>query len=230
MITDISSDFVRIILVLILISAALIISTRTLSALVRVYFVQSLLIAVLACLLWFITGESTLLLIAVITLIAKVILIPLFIRAIQQKIHIRRDLEFSYLKPAGSITVSLGLILLVYVVFSRVLSRFAEENPLFFLGAVVGFSLVLMGMLVTFSRKKTITKVMGYLSMENGVLIFGCFATELPFIAEVMILIDLIILVILTTILTVGIDSSLEEFQERLVKYHIWPAGEDEQW
>ncbi|MDD4127668.1 MAG: hydrogenase subunit [Methanomicrobium sp.] len=229
MITGISSDIVRIILVLILISAALIISTRTLSALVRVYSIQSFMIVILACVLWYITGENTLLLIALITLAAKVILIPSFIKRIQKKIHIRRDLEFSYLKPAGSIVVSLGLMLLVYVVFSGVLSEFAEESPLFFLGAVVGVSLVLMGMLVTFSRKKTITKVMGYLSMENGVLIFGCFATELPFIAEVMILIDLIILVILTTILTVGIDSSLEEYHERLIQYHIWPSEEGEQ-
>ena len=229
MITGISSDIVRIILVLILISAALIISTRTLSALVRVYSIQSFMIVILACVLWYITGENTLLLIALITLAAKVILIPSFIKRIQKKIHIRRDLEFSYLKPAGSIVVSLGLMLLVYVVFSGVLSEFAKESPLFYLGAVVGVSLVLMGMLVTFSRKKTITKVMGYLSMENGVLIFGCFATELPFIAEVMILIDLIILVILTTILTVGIDSSLEEYHERLIQYHIWPSEEGEQ-
>lgn len=229
MISEISSDFVRIILVLILITAALIISTRTLSALVRVYSIQSLLITILACVLWFIIREDTLLLIAGITFAAKVILIPSFIVKIQKKIHIRRDLEFSYLKPAGSIVVSLGLMLLVYVVFSGFLDKFAGENPLFFLGAVVGVSLMLMGMLVTFSRKKTITKVMGYLSMENGVLIFGCFVTELPFIVEIMILLDLIILVILTTILTVGIDSSLEEYQDRLVQYHLWPSEEAEQ-
>ena len=228
MITGIPSEIVRIILVLILVSAALIISTRTLSALVRVYSIQSMLITVLACVLWYITGENTLLLIAVITLAAKVVLIPSFIVRIQKKIHIRRDLEFSYLKPAGSIIVSLVLMLLGYVVFSGVFGRFASENPLFFLGSVVGVSLMLMGMLVTFSRKKTITKVMGYLSMENGVLVFGCFATELPFIVEVMILVDLVILVILTTILTIGIDSSLEEFHERLVQYHIWPSGEEQ--
>lgn len=226
MISEIFSDVVRIILVFILITAALTISTRTLSALVRVYSIQSFLIAILACVLWGMVQEDTLLLIAAITFAVKVILIPSFIGKIQKKINIRRDLEFNYLKPAGSIVVSLGLMLMVYVVFSRVLGNFAVVNPLFFLGAVVGVSLMLMGMLVTFSRKKTITKVMGYLSMENGVLIFGCFATELPLIVEVMILIDLIILVILTTILTVGIDSSLDEYQERLIQYHLWPSEE----
>ncbi|MBN2734093.1 MAG: hydrogenase subunit [Methanomicrobiaceae archaeon] len=226
MISEIFSDVVRIILVFILITAALTISTRTLSALVRVYSIQSFLIAILACVLWGMLQEDTLLLIAAITFAVKVILIPSFIGKIQKRINIRRDLEFNYLKPAGSIVVSLGLMLMVYVVFSRVLGNFAVVNPLFFLGAVVGVSLMLMGMLVTFSRKKTITKVMGYLSMENGVLIFGCFATELPLIVEVMILIDLIILVILTTILTVGIDSSLDEYQERLIQYHLWPSEE----
>ncbi len=229
MITTFLADIVRIILLLILITGALIISTRTLSALVNVYSIQSLLITVLACVLWYMTKEKTLLLIAAITFAAKVILIPSFIAGIQKKIHIRRDLEFSYIKPAGSILLSLLLMLLVYVVFSGVFSKFAVKDPLFFLGSIVGVSLMLMGMLVTFSRKKTITKVMGYLSMENGVLVFGCFATELPFIVEVMILVDLIILVILTTILTIGIDSSLEEFQERLIRYHIWPSEEEGQ-
>ena len=99
-------------------------------------------------------------------------------------------------------------------------------SPLFF-GAVIGISLVLMGMMVTFSRKKAITKVLGYLSMENGVLLFGLFATELPFIIEFLIIIDLVILILLTTILTVGIDSTLEEYHNRLHRFYLW--GEQEE-
>lgn len=225
---ELSAELVRILLILVMISAALIITARSLSAIIQVYRIQSLLIVLLAGILWVITGDMTLLLIAAITLVAKVCLIPWFIKRIQETIHIRRDIEFSYLNPAGSLVLSLIIMVLLYLVFYRVLSEFAQENPLFFMGAVTGVSLMLMGLLVTFSRKKAITKVIGYLSMENGVLIFGCFTTELPFIIEFMILIDLVILILLTTIMTIGIDSSLEEYHTSLVTHHLWPGSEEE--
>jgi hydrogenase-4 component E len=85
-----------------------------------------------------------------------------------------------------------------------------------------------MGMLVVFSRKRVITKALGYLSMENGVLMFGLFVTELPFIIEVLIIIDLIILVILTTIMAVGMDSSIEEYRQKFRKLQIWTGGESQ--
>ena len=86
---------------------------------------------------------------------------------------------------------------------------------------------MLMGMMVMLSRKRAITKVLGFLSMENGVLLFGIFVTELPFIIEFLIIIDLIILVLLTTILTVGIDSTLEDYHKRLHRFHLWEGPEE---
>ena len=102
------------------------------------------------------------------------------------------------------------------------------RESLFFFGAVLGISLMLMGMMVTFSRKRAITKVLGFLSMENGVLLFGLFVTELPFIIEFLIIIDLIILVLLTAILSVGIDSTLEDYQKRLHRFHLWENMEED--
>jgi len=226
MIPVITGELIRILLVLIMITAALIISTRSLSTLIRVYSIQSCMIAVVAVILFLMIEDVTLLLIALITLVVKVFLIPGFIKKIQKTIHIRRDIEFCYLNPAGSIILSLVIMVLLYLVFSRILHEFALQNPLFFLGGISGVSLMLMGLLVTFSRKKAITKVIGYLSMENGVLLFGCFTTELPFIIEFMILIDLVILVLLITILTIGIDSSLEEYHKSLIEHHLWPKQE----
>ena len=151
------------------------------------------------------------------------LVIPYFIGEIQERISIRRDLEFRYLSPASSIMVSIALIVGVYLSLGNILSPvYADAEPLFFFGAVVGISLMLMGMLVLFSRTKAITKVLGYLSMENGVLIFGICVTELPFIMDVMIMIDLIILVLLTTILTVGIDSTIETYEEKIRQYSLW--------
>ncbi|MEN6394949.1 MAG: hydrogenase subunit [Methanoregula sp.] len=221
---------VKILFAGIIITAAYIITTKNLITLVRVYALQSLTLVAIALMLYWYEGTVILLAIAIITLIFKVIIIPYFIATIQEKIRIKRDIEFHFLSPTSSLLISLALMLLVYITLSRIFQGLLTKGSIgtpFFFGAVIGISLILMGMMVTFSRKKAITKVLGYLSMENGVLLFGLFVTELPFIIEFLIVIDLVILILLTTILTVGIDSTLEEYHNRLHRFYLWEELEE---
>jgi hydrogenase-4 component E len=218
---------IRILLVCIIITAAYIISTRNLLTVVSVYSLQSLTLVGIALALYALDGSIILLAIAVVTFVSKVIIIPYFIATIQEKIRIKRDIEFHFLSPTTSLIVSMALMLVIYMALSRIMEGTPARESLFFFGAVLGISLMLMGMMVTFSRKRTITKVLGFLSMENGVLLFGMFVTELPFIIEFLIVIDLIILVILTTILSVGIDSTLEDYHKRLHRFHLLDEPEE---
>ena len=218
---EIVVGIIRILFVCILITAAYIISTRNLLSVVSVYALQSLTLVGIALALWSLEGSLILLAIAGVTFVSKVIIIPYFIATIQEKIRIKRDIEFHYLNPTTSLLISVALMLVIYMALARILEGTPARVSLFFFGAVLGISLMLMGMMVTFSRKRAITKVLGFLSMENGVLLFGMFVTELPFIIEFLIVIDLIILVILTTILSVGIDSTLEDYHKRLHRFHL---------
>jgi hydrogenase-4 component E len=77
-------------------------------------------------------------------------------------------------------------------------------------------------MLVIFSRKKVVTKTVGYLVMENGILIFSLFMAELPFIIELLIIVDLIIFILLATILSFGIESTEEDFHRKLNIFSTW--------
>ena len=225
--TAFAEGIIRILFVVVIVLAAYIISTRNLLSLVSVYALQSLTLVGIALALWSVQGSGVLLAIAIITFASKVLIIPYFIATIQERIRIKRDIEFHYLDPTSTLMVSMALMLLVYIALTRIIPPGSERPSLFFFGAVIGISLMLMGMMVTFSRKRAITKVMGFLSMENGVLIFGMFVTELPFIIEFLIVIDLIILVLLTTILAVGIDSTLEEFHNRLHRFYLWEEQEE---
>jgi hydrogenase-4 component E len=225
------TGIIRILLVIVIITAAYIISTRNILSLVSVYALQSLTLVLIALSLYTLEdtleGSSVLLAIAVITFISKVLVIPYFIATIQERVRIRRDIEFHFLNPTTSLLLSMGLILVIYIALSKIMEGTPARQSLFFFGAVLGISLMLMGMMVTFSRKRAISKVLGYLSMENGVLLFGMFVTELPFIIEFLIIIDLIILVLLTTILTVGIDSTLEDYHARLNRFHLLDDTEE---
>ncbi len=218
---------IRILLVCVIITAAYIISTRNLLSLVSMYSMQSVVLVLLALALWVLEPSPVLLAIAVITFLTKALIIPYFIAAIQETIRIKRDIEFHFLSPTTSLLLSMALMLVVYTALFRILREAPARENLFFFGAVIGISLMLMGMMVMLSRKRAITKVLGFLSMENGVLLFGMFVTELPFIIEFLIIIDLIILVLLTTILTVGIDSTLEDYHKRLHRFRLL-QGEEE--
>jgi hydrogenase-4 component E len=218
---------IKVLFVCVIVTSAYIITTRNLISLVRVYALQSLtLVAIALSLAWY-ENAGILLAIALLTLVFKVIVIPYFIATVQEKIRIKRDIEFHFLSPASSLLISLALMIVVYITLSRIMLPTPAQGSLFFFGAVIGISLVMMGMMVMFSRKRAITKVLGYLSMENGVLLFGLFATELPFIIEFLIVIDLVILILLTTILTVGIDSTLEEYHNRLHRFYLWEDQEE---
>jgi hydrogenase-4 component E len=218
---------IKILLVCVIITAAYIISTRNLLSLVSMYSLQSLTLVCLALALWVLESAPVLLAIAVVTFLSKALIIPYFIATVQEKIRIKRDIEFHFLSPTSSLILSMALMLVVYMALTRILQGIPVRENLFFFGAVIGISLMLMGMMVMLSRKRAITKVLGFLSMENGVLLFGMFVTELPFIIEFLIIIDLIILVLLTTILTVGIDSTLEDYHKRLHRFRLLQGPEE---
>ena len=218
--TTVYSDIIKVIFVFVLGTTALIAMQRTLASLFTIYAVQSWLIAAIALLLYLEDRSVVLLLLALLTVISKAVLIPHVLRRIQSSMNIRRDAEFRYLTPITAMLASAVMIFLVYRVFSHFESAFPGDM-LFFFGAVIGVSLVLMGMMVIFSRKRIITKIVGYLTMENGVLLFGIFMAELPFIVELLIIIDLIILVILAAVLAFGINTTVESFHKKLQSF-IW--------
>jgi hydrogenase-4 component E len=219
--TIIFGNTVKVLFVFVLVTAALVITQRTLASLFTVYSIQSWLIAIIAMILYINSHAVVLLMIALLTVASKAVLIPAVLRHIQASMNIKRDLEFRYLSPIGSILVSAALIFVVYRLCSQFLVDISGNNLLFF-GAVIGISLTLMGMLVIFTRRKMITKIVGYLTMENGVLLFSLFIAELPFMVEVLIVIDLIMLIVLAAILSFGIDSTVEVFHEKLNSFTNW--------
>jgi hydrogenase-4 component E len=55
---------------------------------------------------------------------------------------------------------------------------------------------VLTGFLVLTTRRKAITQVVGYLTLENGIFVFGLTLAEaIPFLVEIGVLLDLFVAV-----------------------------------
>ncbi|MDD4874342.1 MAG: hydrogenase subunit [Dehalococcoidales bacterium] len=219
--TIILNDIMQALFVFILGTAALIITQRSLVSLFNIYAIQSLIMAIMAIVLFIEYGTLNLMFIALLTLAVKTLFIPFFLHRALLRIPIKRDLQFNFLSPSSSIVISAVLIFIVYFFFTSFAGTLFEDR-LFLLGGVIGVSLVFMGMMVIFSRKRVITKIIGYLTMENGVLLFSLFMAEMPFIIEVLIVVDLLMIIVLSAVLAFGIDSSLEEFHKKLNRFGIW--------
>lgn len=215
--TNFTGDAIEVLFVLVLSTSAFVITQRSLRSLFTIYAIQSFLLSLIAAVLYTEHRTLSLLFIALLTFFIKTLIIPAFLRRTLVVMPVKRDIEFRYLTPASSILLSAVLFFIVYTSFSNVAGQLFSDH-LFFLGAVIGVSLTLMGMMVIFSRQKVVSKIVGYLTMENGVLLFGLFIAEMPFIIEVLIVIDLLMLIVLSTIMAFGIDSSIEAFHRRLIQ------------
>ncbi len=212
----------QILIVLTLATAAVIIMKRDIRSLIKTYALQSLIVAAMALLFFVETGSISLLFLAIVFLVSKVWIIPHFMGQVQKKLNIKRDVEFHFLSPIKSLLASIAIMLFVYLSFSPLISELNRfDSSLFFLGATAGVSIVFMGMIVIFTRKQTLTNIVGYLTMENGVVLFSLFLTELPLLIEFLIIIDLIMLTLIATILAFGIDSTIEEFHARLNPFGV---------
>ena len=211
---------VKIFLVLILVEA-FIITRRNIFGLFSTYRMQSILIAAVALFLFLKDGNIVLLYTALLTIISKSIFIPYILKKAQKSMNISHEVVFRFIQPGSSILASIFIILMVHIVFSKILAGLALSN-LFYIGAVLGVSLTLIGMLILFTRKQIISKMVGYLTMENGVVLFSLFISELPLLIEVFILMDLIMLVIIAGILNFGITSTMEEFHNKLNPLRNW--------
>jgi hydrogenase-4 component E len=207
--------------VLILVTAAFILTRKNILSMFTNYAVQSFLISIIALILFLEEGSITLLVLSILTFATRVLIIPYVIKKIQKIMKIQRDVSFHYLTPITSLMVSIILIISIYYSFYKFAANLSLAG-VSYLGSILGISLTFIGMLVIFSRKKAITKIVGYLVMENGVLLFSLFFSELPLIVEILIVLDLIMLILIAVILAFGIDSTLDEFHEKINPLQKW--------
>ncbi len=215
---------VKLFLVVVVVSTAFILTGKDLLALFRTYALQSVFIAAVAFILFLQERNMILLYTAMLTLVSKGIIIPKLLQKVQKSMNVRRDIEFHYLQPSGSIFLSIILLLVVHLIFLKIM-RDVTTSSLFHTGLVVGVSLTFIGMLIIFSRRKIISKIVGYLTMENGAVLFSLFMGELPLLIEVLVLMDLMVLVLVAAMLAFGMDSSIEDFHYKLNPFRRWFKG-----
>ncbi|MCM2340882.1 formate hydrogenlyase [Rhodoferax sp.] len=175
---------------LILLLSFAMISQRRIVSLINLFMMQGLALVVTSFLLGYATNQPDLYVSGALTLVLKVILIPWMLHRMIRKLNVRWDIETLLNVPT---TMLVGIALVIFS-FSLALpvSRLSSSLAGGSLG--IALSCVMLSFLMLITRSKAIPQVIGFLSMENGLIFAATAVTNgMPMIVEFGIALDVLV-------------------------------------
>ena len=181
-----------------LVSAYLMVGQKALFTTIRLYGLQSLLLAIVATTIAISESRPELFVTAALTVVLKTILIPWFLMRTVDRIGIHREIE-PFLNVPVSLLICLGLTVVGYRV-STGFEEGAQQVTHHLIG--VALSLLLIGLFLMVTRKKAITQILALLTVENAVFLVAVgVTTGMPLIVEFGIAFDVMLAVLVLGIL-----------------------------
>ena len=190
-----------------LVSAYLMVGQKALFTTIRLYGLQSLLLAIVATTMAISESRPELFVTASLTVVLKTILIPWFLMRTVDRIGIHREIE-PFLNVPVSLLICLGLTVVGYRV-STGFEEGAQQVTHHLIG--VALSLLLIGLFLMVTRKKAITQILALLTVENAVFLVAVgVTTGMPLIVELGIAFDVMLAVLVLGILVQRIVGRFE--------------------
>ncbi|MBZ5728442.1 MAG: hydrogenase [Acidobacteriia bacterium] len=178
---------------------------------IRIFAAQSFLLAAMAFTIAWFNHAAHLYVAAGLTLLVKVVLVPILLERLVERIGIRREIDPIVNAPL-SVLISGGLTLVGYIIaesFQR-----PEQAGVAALGhnaLAVAISLFLIGFFMTINRRKALTQVLALLCLENGLFLAAISLTYgMPLIVELGVLFDVLVAVLVLGILVYRIRETFE--------------------
>jgi hydrogenase-4 component E len=143
---------------------------------------------------------------ALLVVAVKGVLLPWLLRRTMRSVGVRREIE-PMIGFTASVLIGAALLGLCFMITVPLQQSAAPWASLMIPGALVT---ILAGLFIIVSRRKALTQVIGFLTMENGVYAFGvALALEEPLLLEMGILLDVLVAVF---IMGIAIHSINREF------------------
>ena len=206
--------------VLLLVSFAML-SQRRIVTLVNLLAFQGGLLCAATLLLAWRTGENHLYLSALLTLALKVVFLPWLLHRLIRRLDVYWDTE-PVLNIPGTMLV--GLLIVVFSFgLAQPISELASTATRSAIGIAV--AVILLAFLTMITRRKAMSQVVGFLSMENG-LFFGAMSATygMPMIVELGVALDVLVAML---VLGVFFFQIREQF-DSLDLHHLESLKEEE--
>ena len=165
-------------------------SQRRIVSLVTLYAIQGAVLAATTLVVAWRTGEGHLYLSAILTIALKVIFLPWLLHRLIRRLQVYWDTE-PLLNISG--TMLLGLLIVVFAfALAQPITQLANTAMRDAIG--IAIAVVLLAFLMMITRRKAMSQVVGFLSMENG-LFFGAMSATygMPMVVELGVALDVLV-------------------------------------
>ena len=188
--SDLVAQTINLLASTLLILAFAMISQRRILSLIHLFTAQGATLVAATLVVGYATGQPHLYLSAGITLVVKVIVIPLLLHRIINRLDVRWDIETLINIPT---TMIIGIALVIFAFdLALPISRLSTTIARATLG--IALACVLLSFLMMITRSKAVPQVIGFLSMENGLFFAATSATYgMPMVVELGIALDVLV-------------------------------------
>jgi hydrogenase-4 component E len=165
---------------LVLISFLMLYQNR-LYSLLNVFALQAVVLSLSVAWQAYVQGAPHLYVTAAIALVFKALIIPIALHRIIARLGIHREVEV--VGSLGPIMIlGMGLVALSMVVMLRVT---ADADPLGREDLAFALSVVMLGLLMMVTRRNAVSLVVGFMSLENGLILAATGAKGMPLVVEI---------------------------------------------
>jgi hydrogenase-4 component E len=136
-----------------------------------------------------IQGAPHLYVTAAIALVLKAIIIPIALHRVVARLGIHRTIE-TVVGIGPTMLAGMGLVALSMAVMLKVT---AAADPLAREDLAFALSVVLLGLLMMVTRRNAVSQVVGFMSMENGLILAATGAKGMPLVVEISVAFSVLI-------------------------------------
>jgi hydrogenase-4 component E len=185
----------------------LLIVRSSLEGQVRVFALQTFVLALLSVLIAVYSGSLELFSVSVALIVIKGIMIPRVLNRAVAKIGLAR-VAAPYLGTAPALMICGILTILSFYVMTPI----AASNPLPTADAIpLAFAGVLIGFFIMVNRRRAVTQILGFLMLENGIFLLALLATYgVPFIVEMGVFLDVLVAVLIMEVFVYRIKDNFD--------------------
>jgi len=158
-------------------------------ALINIYGLHALALTLSVAWQAYIQDAGHLYVTAAIALIFKAIVIPLALMRIVRQFGIHREIETA-VGIGPTMLAGMGLVALSMVVMLRVTP---DADPLAREDLAFALSVILLGLLVMVTRRNAVGQVIGFMSLENGLILAATGAKGMPLVVEISVAFSVLI-------------------------------------
>ena len=185
-----SLQFINLLAALLLLIAFAMLTQRRILSLINLFALQGAVLALSTFVVAFSTNQHHLYWSAGLTLLLKVLLLPWLLHRLIRRLNVRWDVETMINIPT-SMLVGIALVIFSFNLAAPI-AQLSEGITRGLIG--IALASVLLSLLMMLTRRKAVSQVVAFLSLENGLFFAATSATQgMPLVVELGIALDVLV-------------------------------------